>query len=523
MAQRTKGDVQIVVEPVETRSAAITAALRRSRVVKTELGVVKGDRLTVETDILGRDPEKSDTFEARVHHHRSGRSISLRGNVADPAGADVRPSRFEPNPTPEELHAAHAFLAADKRFAKTLKAAHVTVYQPMPPLASVVNDDGTVTRRIALGIHELGGSPAHRMVAVDLANGAVEADPESHIGDADHDCEAHLPEPVTSAGVPAGIGTVRVKVMKDGEELWNLLVTRPRDSRPTRYGKGSGVELSQVRFKGKLVLHQAHVPILNVLYDNGITYRDWQNSETPFHAVGSEPVGAGWRLCTEAPATILEAGTDAGNGFVGVALHYEDGELRIVSELQAGWYRYVSDWRLHDCGRIDPRFGFAGTRNPMTCEVHEHHVYWRLDFDIDGAGHNIVDTRRPGIIRDWTPMIQENSQLRAPLQTYRVSNMTTGRGYQIIPGVADGTADDFGDSDMWFLRYHADEVDDHVTVVGGSPADTRVRLDPYVNGEAIADTDVVVWYAGHFRHDEHDQHAHVGHIVGPELRPHNWR
>ena len=167
---------------------------------------------------------------------------------------------------------------------------------------------------------------------------------------------------------------------------------RPRASTPQTFGKGSGVELRQVTYRGRLVLWQAHVPILNVLYDDSVTYRDWQNQETPFQADGTDPVGPGWRLCTAPPATILESGTDAGN-FQGVALWYEDGELRIVSEVQAGWYRYVSDWRLRDDGTILPRFGFAGTRNPRTCMRHQHHVYWRFDFDIEGAGNDVVQQR----------------------------------------------------------------------------------------------------------------------------------
>jgi hypothetical protein len=30
---------------------------------------------------------------------------------------------------------------------------------------------------------------------------------------------------------------------------------------------------------------------------------------------------------------------------------------------------------------------------------------------------------------------------------------------------------------------------------------------------------VVVWYAAHFTHDLHEENGHVGHIVGPVLRP----
>jgi hypothetical protein len=90
------------------------------------------------------------------------------------------------------------------------------------------------------------------------------------------------------------------------------------------------------------------------------------------------------------------------------------------------------------------------------------------------------------------------------------------------PGVADGTADPYGVSDLWFLRYRGTELDDGVAVVGGSPAQTQAKIDQYVTGESIDGADVVIWYAGHFRHDEQNPQPHQGHIVGPELRPINW-
>jgi len=160
------------------------------------------------------------------------------------------------------------------------------------------------------------------------------------------------------------------------------------------------------------VLYRAHVPILNVLYDDNVNYRDWQNAETVFQAVGQDPVGPGWRLCTQPPRTILESGTDAGN-FQGVALHYQNGELRIVSEMVAGWYRYVSDWRMRDDGTIGARFGFAGTRNPRTCMRHQHHVYWRFDFDINGAANDALEVQRVVIPTgggparlEWHPVVK---------------------------------------------------------------------------------------------------------------------
>jgi Cu2+-containing amine oxidase len=92
---------------------------------------------------------------------------------------------------------------------------------------------------------------------------------------------------------------------------------------------------------------------------------------------------------SQAPAqTILESGTDSGN-FRGVAIYRQGRETVLVSELQAGWYRYISRWRFHDDGTIRPRFGFSAVQNACVCNVH-HHVYWRLDFDIGAAENNEV-------------------------------------------------------------------------------------------------------------------------------------
>ena len=213
-------------------------------------------------------------------------------------------------------------------------------------------------------------------------------------------------------------------------------MVRPRNSSPTTFGKGLGVELRHVRYRGRLGLWRAHGPILNVLYDDGVTYRDWQNQETPFLAVGTDPMGPGWRRCTQPPATILEAGTDAGN-FQGVALRDDDGELRLVSEVQAGWYRYISDWRLRDDGTIRPLFGFAGTRNPRTCMRHQHHVYWRLDFDIDGAGRDVIQQQGlffPGNPQ-WSSFVRETQRKRPIVaRRWRVVDRDTHCGYRITPG-----------------------------------------------------------------------------------------
>jgi hypothetical protein len=173
----------------------------------------------------------------------------------------------------------------------------------------------------------------------------------------------------------------------DGSPLWSFLVIRPSASSGTN---ASGVELRNVRYRGKLVLFQAHAPILNVQYDGNACgpFRDWLFEESWVQADGTN-VAPGIRR-SQAPAqTILESGTDSGN-FRGVAIYRQGRETVLVSELQAGWYRYVSRWRFHDNGTIRPRFGFSAVQDSCVCNVHHHHVYWRFDFDIGTTENNEV-------------------------------------------------------------------------------------------------------------------------------------
>jgi hypothetical protein len=520
-------DVEIVVEPYEDeltdRLLGWRDVLVRHETVREYLGEVDPAAVRVFGPTpLGRKRGENSPFVATLFDPLTNRSVEVTGQL-DRDDVVVTPTASRPNPTGDELRAALEVLRGDESFADLRGRDDVVIYQPMPPLADAERDDGRTVRRIALAVYDPGLERRHRFVAVDVSAREVEWDP-GILHPLDGDCEDRLPIDVDSMPDAGGRDWVRVRVLRGGQELWNLVVVRPRASSPTHFYKGSGVELKYVAYRGRLLLWQAHVPILNVLYDDGTTFRDWQNQETPFLANGFDPVGPGWRLCSSPPATILESGTDAGN-FQGVALWYEDGELRIVSEVQAGWYRYVSDWRLRDDGTVAPRFGFAGTRNPRTCMRHQHHVYWRLDFDIDGAGNDIVEQRGlifPGFPL-WWRLVRETKRIRSFLaRRWRVLDASTGRGYSITPGPADGTADSYGVADLWFLRYRPTELDDGVSVVNGTPADTQCRLDQYLTAESIDTTDLVVWYAGHFLHDQAHPDPHQGHIVGPELRPINW-
>ena len=83
-------------------------------------------------------------------------------------------------------------------------------------------------------------------------------------------------------------------------------------------------------------------------------YRDWQNAEGMIQATGLD-VAPGFRLCNTPATTILDTGSDTGND-LGVAIYVQGQEVVLVSEMEAGWYRYISMWRLHADGTIRPAF-----------------------------------------------------------------------------------------------------------------------------------------------------------------------
>jgi hypothetical protein len=279
------------------------------------------------------------------------------------------------------------------------------------------------------------------------------------------------------------------------------------------------------------VLYRAHVPILNVKYDGDACgpYRDWQYEEGQIQAQGVD-VAPGFRLCPSKAKTIMDTGSDAGN-FLGVGIYVDGDEVVLVSEMEAGWYRYVSEWRLRADGVIRPRFGFAATQSSCVCNVHHHHAYWRFDFDVATAGGNrILEYNDPPIVagRNWHEKHFEIARPRDPgrHRKWRVEHIASGAAYDIVPRAQDGVASQqpdwpYGRGDVWLLRYRGAEIDDGVNNTSGS--NTEARIGQWVNGEAILGQDVVVWYGAHFTHDvSHADPAQHGHVVGPDLIPVKW-
>lgn len=476
--------------------------------------------------------EKSDggdAFSRRYvsvfYDYEKNCSLIVEGSIDAEEPDSVIESAHQPLPDWDEFQAAVQVL----RGHPALAGEELHPYRPMPPYEQAARPDGRVGRTIMVGLAPAKGFKyRHEIVGVDLAGASVLRYDRGAPAGANASMRFCGPpaagQPTSARNVP---GQYEVVVSQAGTELWRFTAVRPSASSGTN---GSGVELVAVRYRGKLVLGRAHAPILNVLYGSGghgcgPAYRDWQWEEGMIQADGDD-VAPGFRRCRTPAQTIFESGTDRGN-FFGVAIYTAGDEVVLVSELEAGWYRYVSEWRFGSDGVIRPRFGFAGVQNSCVCESHHHHVYWRFDFDISTAANNRVrEFNSPPISGDANLHTLEFETRREKSfehnRHWLVENTVTGDSYALVPGPNDGQADsDFGVGDLWVLRNRGGSEFDDGQGFTTNPSRAKAQIDRFVRGEAVNGHDVVVWYAGHFLHDVHDEDE-TPHIVGPELRPVSW-
>ncbi len=532
------GDVQVRMEPFGPGPRALEnlpRAIATNSFVQKMLRRTKNRLLTLELvnpehegKVRGT-PKPPDRFRATFYDYTNDRAVLAEGRLVNPRSLQVIESNAQPLPTSEEFGAAVGILAGDRELGPAIRAKRLQPYPAMPPLLPTELPDGRPQRNISVGLLPTVKGVRHEIVGVNLGRRSATRFEEF----APRCAQAHNPicgvpytqQQTTAYGTP---GQVWVTVSQAGTVLWKFLLVRPSASSGTR---GSGVELRFVDYRGKRVLYRAHVPILNVHYDNDACgpYRDWQWQEGMIQANGMD-AAPGFRLCPSPAQTILDTGSDAGN-YLGVAIYVQGQEVVLVSEMEAGWYRYISMWRLHADGTIRPRFGFSAVSNSCVCNRHHHHPYWRFDLDIRTAGNNLVrEYNDPPLFpnSNWHSKSFEIRRPRDPARNrkWRIENTVTHEAYDLVPGPDDGVATSSPDwnyprGDVWILRYHGSEIDDgyNQTVGPGTPAD----LDRFVNGEAITNEDVVIWYGAHVTHDvQADPPGVHGHIAGPTLKLVRW-
>jgi hypothetical protein len=470
---------------------------------------------------LDKDANQSQSvrWSSVIYDYTNNRTLEAVADFPQASGATVTASAAQPLPSAEEWEEAAEIVRRDEQFGRDVICNLLTLYRPMPALVLDSGPAGEIERTLTVGLLPAASSTlSHQIVAVNMVTQRVATFASAHPGTSLAGPQTCGITPVYCPAPARGTPGQLWISWPPSNPVWRFLAVRPAASSGV---SGSGLELRFVDYRGKRLLYQAHVPILNVKYDGDACgpYRDWQYDEHCFQCDGAD-LAPGFRKANTAPMTAC-SGSDAGN-FIGVALFETECELVLTSEMEAGWYRYIQEWRFHVDGTIRPRFKFTAVSNSCVCNVHNHHVYWRFDFDLRTPGNNLVEEyNNPPIFpnTNWHKKVYEIKRYRdyGRHRKWRVSNTQSGEMYEVIPGPTDGVADTYGRGDVWVVRYHPTEIDD-----GGSGPGTEAGIDKFVNGELVENQDVVVWYGAHFRHNVLEQGPGECHEVGPTLSPVHW-
>jgi hypothetical protein len=261
-----------------------------------------------------------------------------------------------------------------------------------------------------------------------------------------------------------------------------------------------GIVIRSVRYRGRQLLYKASLPSLRVHYDGPCgPYKD------PLNYNNAQPTSRcpSSRVC-------LYSYTSGGKRALGLESYH-----------RIGAYRLTHRWVFWEDGWLMARLYSAG----LQCNYdHRHHAYWRFDFDIDDSANDLVFeynnyTPNLGWGPGWHTKNAEITRVKNPSshRSWAVMDLQSQRGYHLLPGPNDETADWFSTRDLWVLRYHGTE--DKYGQQGSASDD---GLSAYVNGEDVYGKDAVLWYCAHLHH-----HAAEGgddwHSAGPNLAPFgNW-
>jgi hypothetical protein len=543
---KRQGKLEITVTPWGPSQAEVDAAIsrvERSSSVQSLLGGTKYRQLEfeyVEVEDKSRPTQPPKRFRVIFYDYTNDRTIVAEADFAAKEAVSARTEYRNPVPNDAEFNEAIDTLKNDSKLGADLRSGTVKAYEPMPPTTVL---DGKTERLVNVGLR---GGSFNEVVGVSIKRGEVvryqgKAPPQSK--STEGSCgPSSAGQATTSEGTA---GQYALTVVRNNVTLWEMLIIRPSASSGTRK---SGIEVRDVKYKGKSVLKRGHVPVLNVQYNPATCgpYRDWQWQENMFAtpAAGNTDVAPGLRIVADGQVatTVLETGVDSGN-FRGVAIYkqvtYYGEEVVLITELQAGWYRYINEWRFAPDGTIRPRYGFGATSNSCVCDVHNHHAYWRFDFDIVQPNNKIFQIERGR--KFLQPLTAEFSRLRNPgtNRSLLIQNANGDEAYAVVPGALDGTADTFGVSDFWGLVYKnvvggtnvQNEIDDGETCVNCTNTTAPIRIGPFINGESLVGQDIVVWYGGHFIHSDganlldpnrSPEVISGSHVLGPDLRPVRW-
>ncbi len=313
-------------------------------------------------------------------------------------------------------------------------------------------------------------------------------------------------------GSPTCNGPGEVKVSwPTVNPVWELCYLAPNNSSAAQ---GSSLEIRDAYYNGHLVMERSHVPLLFATYQSGLCYRDWKNVNSSFLRADKveNPQRPAITTCdasvseTEIVDTcpfrnVSPGGSgnvgNSGDCFQGVQVEKYQDHLLLTANHSAAWYKYSSRFSFYLDGRIQPRFGFGNSDGTNFNITHWHHAYWRTNFDIDGPENDEVLANDSAMSTEFIGFRDSGSN-----NTWTIRDTVTNRGYRV-----EATREDYfvGTDPSGDGHHEADVMATKYRQIGSLPeysdtpgsnnlGDCSVNENALVNGESIANEDVVFWY-----------------------------
>lgn len=334
-----------------------------------------------------------------------------------------------------------------------------------------------------------------------------------------------------------------------------------------------GIVLSDVRYQApnhemRLVLKEAAPAELQVSYDNGSVYYFDVSAEglgLNHQDLNSADCPAGIRYQhaiseTDTRSVLCRTRHDHGPAyrFGDQTRSLQSVDLFSISRIDV--YEYIYRWSFHDDGTIDIAVGATGrlveyglgaegfgwdvdppvTQGRESLALSHVHTFWfRLDFDIDGPGHDTVEEfnfdpedDRLRLRMSVDELGTETGRQVAPerMRFWRVKDVRTKNAdgnpisYRLMPnsqamyrGI---DAWDWTTNDLYVTKFDACEQ----WLIANDRPDCKRKVTEYVNGESTLATDVVVWYGSSFHHvpRSEDEEIMPLHWEGFHLVPNDW-
>jgi hypothetical protein len=290
-----------------------------------------------------------------------------------------------------------------------------------------------------------------------------------------------------------------------------------------------GLEVWWADFGGKRVLWKGSQPFAIVPYHHPLQPNSSGTIEPPppeftfKDGLGAACTGAPFRALKHwAPNAWNGSTWKAANDLEAIRVDTEPetsfgpAELVISAKFQCGWYQYVQRWSFDSYGEIHADLGMGGTLHPSNRDkAHVHHMYFRVDLDIDGWSSDVFEVFSHDGFDDtssgdhWTVQNHQGKHVLDPKSSrkFRIRDLVSKagqglppRGYEIeIP--AQGGTDTHSTADIWATVYRGDTIEQGETIGQANCGD--VELDGIATGslDTTNGSDIVAWVVVRHHHE----------------------